>query len=538
MNFFIKQNSSWPVLVYPLTKDVLDKHNIDEEMLENVAVTFSMVLRDENIYKIANVAADLYINEDRFSTEFTTKYNLIYKFKEINTNKHGIYDGEFKIDFLNGCCGKVTIPEIPIQIVINPSITKTNVISSVVTPTPPTSPQPPVVIIGGNTRVLEGNIINLTSLPSGMATYSWTGPNGFTSNLQNISINNSTVDMSGTYSLSVVDGNGLSGSSSIDILVYNTWKFTIQTNASGATNINQFMLPTVNGYNYDAIIDWGDNTTSTITSHIDPNKNHEYLSAGTYQITISGLFEAFSFGLNNSNDSLKLISLDTPIGNDMNLSYINNGFFNCMNLNFICNELFKFSTNITDFNVLFGSCTSLTTIPSDLFSYNPNAVNFSATFYNCTSLTTIPVGLFSLNAEATSFVACFYGCTSLTSIPDNIFDNNINVTNFSDVFNYCTTLTTIPENIFINNINVINYSATFANNKNLILPSIIFNLSSLNIVTDMDGFMEVIDVNDSYSGTIQDIWLYATNALHYKAFLNQTNLTNYSNIPSDWKNLS
>lgn len=540
MNFFIKQNSSLPILVYPLTEDILNQYNIDDGMLEDVAVTFSMVLKDDGIYKIANTAGELYINDDQYSTEFTTKYNLVYKFKELNTNKHGIYDGEFKIDFLNGCCGKLTIPEIPIQIIINPSITKTSVISNIITPIIPTPPPPtpPIVIIGGNARILEGNIINLTSLPSGMVSYNWTGPNGFTSNLQNILIFNSTVDMSGTYSLTVVDGNGLSGGTSIDILVYNTWKFTIQTNAIGATNVNQFMLPTVNGYNYDAIIDWGDNTTSTIKSHIDSNKNHEYLSGGTYQITISGLFEAFSFGLNNSNDSLKLISLDSSIGNDMNLSYINNGFFNCMNLVSISTELFKYSTNITDFNVLFGSCTSLTTIPSDLFNYNPNAVNFSAIFYNCTSLVTIPNGLFNNSIEATSFVATFYGCTSLISIPDNLFDNNINVTNFSDTFNWCTSLTTIPNNIFINNIYVNNYSATFANNKNLILPTTIFNLSALNIVVDMDGFMEITNVLDTYSGTIQEVWLYATNALHYKAFINQNGLLNYNNIPSDWKLIS
>lgn len=537
MNFFIKQNSSLPILVYPLTEDILNQYNIDEGMLEDVAVTFSMVVKDDGIYRIANTAGELYINDDQYSTEFITKYNLVYKFKELNTNKHGIYDGEFKIDFLNGCCGKLTIPEIPIQIIINPSITKTSVVNLFAeepTPIPPTPPQPPIVTISGNTRVESGNILILNGFPSGMVSYLWSGPNGYTSTLQNIFILNSDVTMTGSYALSVVDGNGLTGSTSVNVNVYNTWKFTIQTNAIGATNINEFTIPTVSGYYYDANIDWGDGNTSTLKSHTDLNKNHIYNTSGSYQITIDGLFEAFSFGLNNSNDATKLISLDTPIGNDMGLKYINNGFYNCKNLNSICSELFKYSTQIIDFNVLFGNCRLLTTIPNDLFRYNTDAENFAAVFYNCISLNSITSDIFRYNIEATSFVAAFYGCIGLTTIPDNIFNYNINTLNFSDTFNGCINLTTLPENIFINNINVINYSSTFANLKNIILPSIIFDLSVINIVEDFDEFMYVNDNIDSFTGTIQDIWNYNTIGLHSSSFTNQINITNYANIPLDW----
>ena len=345
---------------------------------------------------------------------------------------------------------------------------------------------------------------------------------------------NSNVTMSGSYMLSVIDGNGLSGSTNINVNVYNTWKFTIQTNASGATNINEFTIPTVSGYYYDANIDWGDGNTSTLKSHTDLNKNHVYNTSGSYQITIDGLFEAFSFGLNNSNDATKLISLDTPIGNDMGLKYINNGFYNCKNLTSICNELFKYSTQIIDFNVLFGNCKSLTTIPSDLFKYNTDAENFAAVFYNCISLDNITSEIFRYNIEATSFVATFYGCVLLSSIPNDIFKYNINVLNFSDTFNGCINLTIIPENIFINNVNVINYSSTFANLKNIILPSIIFDLSVINIVEDFDEFMYIINIVDSYNGTMQDIWNYNTIGLHSGSFTNQINISNYANIPVDW----
>src|SRR4029078_6444500 len=61
-----------------------------------------------------------------------------------------------------------------------------------------TQPATAVIIsaIGSNTPVCAGNTLNLTVTASGgtgTLTYSWTGPNGFSSALQNPSINNVTV---------------------------------------------------------------------------------------------------------------------------------------------------------------------------------------------------------------------------------------------------------------------------------------------------------------------------------------------------------
>lgn len=76
-----------------------------------------------------------------------------------------------------------------------------------VDPSPPASPT-----IGSNSPLCSGNTLNLTSsaAPAG-ATYSWTGPIGFTSTLQNPPRNNVTTVMSGTYSLTIT----LSGCSSV-----------------------------------------------------------------------------------------------------------------------------------------------------------------------------------------------------------------------------------------------------------------------------------------------------------------------------------
>ncbi|MBK5284521.1 MAG: hypothetical protein JJE25_03900, partial [Bacteroidia bacterium] len=63
----------------------------------------------------------------------------------------------------------------------------------------------PVPVVGSNSPICDGNTLNLTA--SGGTTYSWTGPNNFSSLNQNPSINNATIDASGSYFVNVGDGN-------------------------------------------------------------------------------------------------------------------------------------------------------------------------------------------------------------------------------------------------------------------------------------------------------------------------------------------
>jgi gliding motility-associated-like protein len=65
-------------------------------------------------------------------------------------------------------------------------------------------PQPTTPVISNNTPLCEGLIINFTTGTVQNAIYSWTGPNGFSSNLQNPVINNITLADSGDFSLTVI----------------------------------------------------------------------------------------------------------------------------------------------------------------------------------------------------------------------------------------------------------------------------------------------------------------------------------------------
>jgi len=65
---------------------------------------------------------------------------------------------------------------------------------------------PPAPVAGGSTFVCSDSTIQLTASSITGATYNWTGPNGFTSNVQNPTITNATTAYSGTYSVTATVG--------------------------------------------------------------------------------------------------------------------------------------------------------------------------------------------------------------------------------------------------------------------------------------------------------------------------------------------
>jgi hypothetical protein len=79
----------------------------------------------------------------------------------------------------------------------------------------------PAATASSNSPVCEGSTISLSGSPSGMASYSWTGPNGFTSDVQNPSIPNANLDMAGTYTLTVTSTSGCTGPAASTTVVVN-----------------------------------------------------------------------------------------------------------------------------------------------------------------------------------------------------------------------------------------------------------------------------------------------------------------------------
>ncbi|MDB5136536.1 MAG: type sorting protein [Mucilaginibacter sp.] len=81
------------------------------------------------------------------------------------------------------------------------------------------NPQTPTPVANANSPVCEGTTIQLRTLTIPNATYLWTGPGGYTSNLQNPDILNATIANSGTYNLSVTLNGCPSPVSSVPVIV-------------------------------------------------------------------------------------------------------------------------------------------------------------------------------------------------------------------------------------------------------------------------------------------------------------------------------
>jgi gliding motility-associated-like protein len=115
--------------------------------------------------------------------------------------------------------GVVTIPNLPAGTYANIRVTTTaGCPSNTVGPFTLTDPNPPAQpTVGSNSPICTGETLNLTASTStpGVITYSWTGPAGFTSNLQNPTIINATPGNSGTYTITATLNNCVSPSNSV-----------------------------------------------------------------------------------------------------------------------------------------------------------------------------------------------------------------------------------------------------------------------------------------------------------------------------------
>lgn len=116
----------------------------------------------------------------------------------------------------------------------------------------------------------------------------------------------------------------------------------------------------------------------------------------------------------------------------------------------------------------------------------------------------------------TDLTSIFNGCSTLISIPENIFYEQKEILYFYNSFVRCSSLVSIPKKLFNNNKKVIDFRNCFALCSNLVneIPSD-ENGIKLWERTAANGYVD----NINGSGCFTDC----------------TNLTDYSEIPSNWK---
>ena len=213
-----------------------------------------------------------------------------------------------------------------------------------------------------------------------------------------------------------------------------------------------------------------------------------------------------------------------------------------------------FKEKVTNFYFTFYGCSALKSIPENLFANYPEVTAFTATFLRCDGLAEIPENLFANNPKVTDFYGTFENCEALKSIPENLFANCPKVTSFQDTFQDCSALTSIPENLFANNLEITSFNGTFYGCTSLTnIPTGLFdnNRKVTSWGSDYDDMSGTFKGCSALTGESpytmidgQKVHLYeradypehfTTPTSTYQAFGNCTGLTDYAQIPSDWK---
>ena len=281
--------------------------------------------------------------------------------------------------------------------------------------------------------------------------------------------------------------------------------FIFRITTTAANTVFTLPLTDFGGLTPTITVSWGDGTSSIITSSTSLSRNHTYVSAGTYDISINGFMPYFKV---NNNVAIRSLIVALIQWGTVGLRAID--FYGCSNLTTIPGSgtlsLVGGYTGLAEV-ITFASFmrnTGLTSIPSDLFAYSTNATTFTDTFTN-TPITSIPTGLFDENIAATNFAACFSTCTSLSTVPSTLFDLNINAISFASTFRNCYAVTQPLQ--FTYNTSV----STFTN---------VYNMAT---------------TANAMAGTAPALWNRVPTPFGTDAFRNCINLTNFASIPTIWK---
>jgi len=169
----------------------------------------------------------------------------------------------------------------------------------------------------------------------------------------------------------------------------NYFEFTVKTDNSGVSTSTQFKLPLVSTGAVNFLVNWGDNSTDTITTFNQAQTTHTYSTAGTYTIKIAGILKGWQF--NNGGDRLKFLEVKN---------------WGCLNV---------------DAAAAFYGCSNMTCTAVD--SPRVTVTSFFRQFRDCSAFNG-EIGNWDIST-VTSFQDIFFGCS--------VFNRSINNWNTSNV---------------------------------------------------------------------------------------------------------
>lgn len=272
---------------------------------------------------------------------------------------------------------------------------------------------PPLVNGGGPYCV--GETIHLTAQNQTGATFSWSGPNGFTSTQQNPDIPNCTMEMAGIYTCTITVGNESSSAQTpyVEVAPMPTADFTFVSACEGSpVQFTSTSTTNPSGQNLSSIEwDFGDGETDNGAS-----VSHIYTQAGDYEVT---LHVGTSHGVCNDEITQTVSVYAIPVA----------------------------TASASPTSVMYGSTSTITVnveTPGD-FTYHWEPANMVT---NPNSQTTQTVGLTETQVYTVTITNLQGGCSSTAQVTVAMAGSNLTASATADQYEICqnssTTLHALP----------------------------------------------------------------------------------------------
>ena len=225
-----------------------------------------------------------------------------------------------------------------------------------------------------------------------------------------------------------------------------TWK--TDNLATGSSASNQVQLPLIPDGSYNFLVNWGDNSISSISSWNQPETLHTYATPGTYTITITGAIRGWDWGTGTSattpttGDRVKILTI-TQWGC---LRFVDKGestlvwgaFYRCTNLTLLTVTDTPNFEGTTSTLGMFRGCSAITTI-NNINQWDVSGIKYFRSMFREMPLFNDNIGNWN-TSSATNFIAMFFGGSTATGVFNNGGSDSIknwntaNVTDMSNMF--------------------------------------------------------------------------------------------------------
>ena len=271
-----------------------------------------------------------------------------------------------------------------------------------------------------------------------------------------------------------------------------TWK----TDNAGVSSSTQIELPLLSGGTYNFWIDWGDGSTTNVTSY--SQRTHTYASAGTYTIRATGTVGIWQFGTGTTNDKLKILTISSW----GKLILRPTAFYGCSNLTLSgITDVPNLST-VTSLSSTFAFCPLITTI-GRLNEWDMSTItSMQAMFYTSGNFNQY-IGDWNVS-NVTNMETMFWNTTFNNGYASGVVGslnwNTVKVTNMINMFAYNTGFNQDISAWNVNKVtsfgNMFLRCITFNNGNNT-------NINPITLRPGIDGW----DLNTT-SNVALDGWLY------------------------------